>query len=590
MLGRGDKIGEYTLLDKLGTGGFSDVWKAEKRTALDVNYFALKFFRPKNEAVDFDNINKEIAVWKQLKGLPHIISIIELDRFEDYIYVVSDFADGGSLENRFANSRGRASSPAEAVKITLEILTGLDHLHKKGFVHRDIKPDNILIVNGYYCLADFGVTREIKTHSKATGTAGTMVFMPPEAFEKKPFVTPQTDIWSVGVILQRLLTGKLPYPQDDPPALMRAILMSEPDEMPETIPHELREIVKKSLQKEPENRFQSAQEMMEALKKMLPVLVTPASGEHEIITIIDQDFEKIAGSAVPGSALPEAREQTEVVQKTFQEPARMNSEIEDLSRLRVEESVVQPPKTENLKFKIDDSSLQTKKKPLTPVTWIIIGIIGLIALFGGVGIILSLIWTNQDVNGSASNTNSVNAADNRPVNTISNGENSGTAANQLTNTSNSAVGFYQLAESCREKKNYNCAVKNYSKAIDIAPDYADAYNNRGIVYHYKRNYDQAIRDFTRAIDLKPYFEANAYSNRGAAYKEKRNYDQAIADYDRAIELKPDYMEAYNNRGAAYFLQGNYDQAIADFQKALSIDPDYKTAKENLNKVLKKKNK
>ena len=63
------------------------------------NHFALKFFRPKEDGVDFDKIGKELAVWKQLKGLPHIISVIELDRFEDYVYVVSDFADGGAWKS-----------------------------------------------------------------------------------------------------------------------------------------------------------------------------------------------------------------------------------------------------------------------------------------------------------------------------------------------------------------------------------------------------------------------------------------------------------------------------------------------------------
>jgi serine/threonine-protein kinase PpkA len=266
MMEKGKKVGEYVLLEKLGAGGFGDVWKAEKRTALDINHFALKFFRPKQDGVDFDKIGKELSVWKQLKGLPHIISVIELDRFEDYVYVVSDYADGGSLEKWLKTNGGKASSEAEAVQIALEILTGLENLHGKNFVHRDLKPDNVLIMNGRFCLTDFGISREIKTHSKATGTAGTMEYMPPEAFEKTPSVTPQTDIWAVGVILQRLLTGNLPYPQDDQPSLIAAILMSEPDEMPETVSESLRSIVNKALQKKRENRFQTANEMREILR------------------------------------------------------------------------------------------------------------------------------------------------------------------------------------------------------------------------------------------------------------------------------------------------------------------------------------
>ncbi len=290
MLKKGDKIGEYILLYEAGSGGFGDVWKAEKRTALDVNYFALKFFRPKDDRIDFDKIGKELGVWKQLKGLPHIISVIELDRIDDYVYVVSDFAEGGSLENWLKDNGGKASSEAESIKITLEILTGLENLHDKGFVHRDIKPDNILIMNGKFCLADFGVSREMKTHSKATGTAGTMEYMPPEAFDNK--VSIHTDIWAVGIILQKLLTGELPFQQDNQAALIGAILMSEPEGMPENVPAGLREIIKKALQKDREQRFQTAREMREALKNPQGFLETIKAKTVPTSTIIDEDFDK----------------------------------------------------------------------------------------------------------------------------------------------------------------------------------------------------------------------------------------------------------------------------------------------------------
>lgn len=268
MLKKGVKIGDYTLLKLVGSGGFADVWKAEKRTALDVNYFALKFFRPKDDGIDFEKVDKEINVWKQLKGLPHIISVTELDQFEDYVYVVSDFAEDGSLEN-FLKAKDRKALPIEkAVQITLEILTGLENLHEKGFIHRDLKPDNIVIMNGKHCLTDFGISRKMKSLSKATGTAGTFEYMPPEAFDKEPSISAETDIWAVGVILQQLLTGKLPYPQEDQPSLIAAVLMSEPESLPNSIPKNLCEIVKKALQKKREDRFRTAGEMKKGLENM----------------------------------------------------------------------------------------------------------------------------------------------------------------------------------------------------------------------------------------------------------------------------------------------------------------------------------
>lgn len=296
MLSCGDRIGSYVLLNKVGSGGFGDVWKAEKRTALDVNYFALKFFRPKDDQINFENIRKELAVWKQLRGLGNIISVVELDRFEDYVYVVSDFAEGGSLENWFKQNK-KAESEVQAVEIVTQILQGLENLHEKGFVHRDLKPDNLLIMNGKLCLADFGISREVKTHSRATGTAGTIEYMPPEAFEKNPPVSPQIDLWAVGVILQKLLTGELPFPHEMP-ALMFAILQSEPEPMPESVSLGLRAIVKKALQKKRENRFQSAKEMRNALQNPTQFFIdlsqkeTKVTNQNNAQTIFDQDFNK----------------------------------------------------------------------------------------------------------------------------------------------------------------------------------------------------------------------------------------------------------------------------------------------------------
>ncbi len=292
MLEKGAKIGDYTLLEMVGSGGFADVWKAEKRTALDVNWFALKFFRPKEDGVDFEKINKEIKVWKQLKGLPHIISVTELDQFEDYVYVVSDFAEDGSLTQRMKADDGKNCNVNEAIQITLEILTGLENLHEKGFVHRDLKPDNVVIMNGKYCLTDFGITREIRSQSAASCTAGTFEYMPPEAFDKNPSISTETDIWAAGVILQELLTGKLPYPQDNQPSLIAAILMSEPESLPESVPEELRLIVDKALKKDRKERFKSANEMRVVLvDAMNSVSQYSEVAVEELVEITDEHLE-----------------------------------------------------------------------------------------------------------------------------------------------------------------------------------------------------------------------------------------------------------------------------------------------------------
>ena len=122
-----------------------------------------------------------------------------------------------------------------------------------------------------------------------------------------------------------------------------------------------------------------------------------------------------------------------------------------------------------------------------------------------------------------------------------------------------------------EKGEHDLAIKDFTKAIKLKPDYAFAYNNRGAVYRDKGEYDQAIKDCSQAIQLKPDY-AEPYSNRGAAYRNKGDYDRAIKDYDRAIKLKPDFVQAYYNRGLAYHEKSELDSAIKDYSKAIELNP------------------
>jgi tetratricopeptide (TPR) repeat protein len=105
---------------------------------------------------------------------------------------------------------------------------------------------------------------------------------------------------------------------------------------------------------------------------------------------------------------------------------------------------------------------------------------------------------------------------------------------------------------------------------------AEAYNNRGCAYCQIGEYDQAISDFTKAIEINPRL-AQAYNNRGAAFLYETHYDQAILDFSRAIEINPRLVHAYNNRGWAYIKKWQYDRAISDFDKTIEIDPKFAEA-------------
>jgi len=121
------------------------------------------------------------------------------------------------------------------------------------------------------------------------------------------------------------------------------------------------------------------------------------------------------------------------------------------------------------------------------------------------------------------------------------------------------------------KGQYDKAIRDYTKALDINPKYAEAYYSRGIAYVKKGQYDKAISDFIKALEINPKY-AFAYNNRGVAYFNKRQFDQAIRDYAKAININPKYALAYYNRGNAYVKKGQYDKAISDYTKAIEINP------------------
>ena len=132
-------------------------------------------------------------------------------------------------------------------------------------------------------------------------------------------------------------------------------------------------------------------------------------------------------------------------------------------------------------------------------------------------------------------------------------------------------------------KDYDKAIEAYTKAIALDPNYADAYNNRGVAYWDKGQYDRAIEDYNKAITLDPK-DAAAYNNRGVAYNDKGQHDRAIEDFNKAIALDPNNASAYNNRGFAYYTNGNMGRAISDFQKACDLGEDENGCK-NLQRAL-----
>jgi hypothetical protein len=272
-----DRLGPYTLVRRLGRGAFGEVWLAERRTSLATTLVAVKLVV--DEHPDLKAISQESRMWAEAAGHPNILPIIEADVYDGYVVIVSEYAPDGSLQD-WLDRHGRAAPSIEAaVAMTAGILSGLEHLHSKRIVHRDLKPGNILLQGETPRLADFGLARMLKSTPSTSGIAGTPSYMSPETFDGKR--SERSDIWSVGVVLYQLLSGRKPFPQAMVAELVGAILHRPFDPLPPAVPLPLRQVVARALQKDPARRFQTASEMRAVL---LDAMTGPAA-----LTSVNQD-------------------------------------------------------------------------------------------------------------------------------------------------------------------------------------------------------------------------------------------------------------------------------------------------------------
>ncbi len=267
----GRNLGKYQILEPLGSGGMARVYRAF-HPQLN-RYVAVKVLR--GDLVDDDaflsRFRQEAQSIANLRH-PNIIQAFDFDVQDDITYMVMELLDGDTLNTRLNDYRVRDEHLpwGDMVRILLDVLDGLSYAHGEGVIHRDIKPANILLTKrGQVVLADFGIAQIVggTRHTVSGMLLGTINYMAPEQ-GLKHICNPQTDIYSVGIILYEMLTRQPPFNADTPLAILMKHV-NDPLPLPKTIepsiPDSFERIVLKALAKEPEDRYQLADEMAQAL-------------------------------------------------------------------------------------------------------------------------------------------------------------------------------------------------------------------------------------------------------------------------------------------------------------------------------------
>ncbi|HTZ47013.1 MAG TPA: serine/threonine-protein kinase [Verrucomicrobiae bacterium] len=271
----GQHFGDYEILSILGMGGMGKVYKV--RNVISDRVEAMKILLPdlsSNQSLA-DRFLREIRLLAALDH-PHIAALRTAMTFENQLVMIMEFVEGETLANRIARA---PLSTAEAVNYADQVLSALSYAHKQNIIHRDIKPANMMLTpQGVVKLMDFGIARSATDGSLTTTgtTLGSLNYMPPEQVRGEG-ADARSDIYSFGVSLYEMLTGKLPFKGDSQYSLMTAHLNETPAEpitLRADLPPGLNEIIMMAIAKDPASRFQTTDAFRAALSSV-PVSALP---------------------------------------------------------------------------------------------------------------------------------------------------------------------------------------------------------------------------------------------------------------------------------------------------------------------------
>jgi len=270
MFFRGQVVGKYKILSTIGSGGFGTVFLADdtwidKKVALKV---------PHRQGADFTELLREARLLGSLNH-PNIVTILTAERLENVFFIVMEFVPGETLEAIVA--RTGPLDLATALDVACQMCNAVDHAHRQGVLHRDLRPSNVLVTDqGLAKVADFGTSRFLEIAALGTTVIGSPPYMAPEQFHGRAVLA--SDVYSIGVSMYEMLTGAPPYGTPSPAdleRLMRGELVTPLRVKNHAIPKDIDAIVMKAMAPDISARYRRAGDLLDDLLASRQAARTP---------------------------------------------------------------------------------------------------------------------------------------------------------------------------------------------------------------------------------------------------------------------------------------------------------------------------
>jgi tetratricopeptide (TPR) repeat protein len=616
---------KYRIVEKLGEGGMGIVYKALDMTlSRDV---ALKFLPPEYTR-DEDAQERFIREAKAASALdhPNICTIHEINKTEDeQVFIVMAYYEGQSLKGKI--KRGPMKQ-RDVIDIALQVAQGISAAHKKGIIHRDIKPTNIMITSEDSAkILDFGIAKLSGQEglTRPLSTVGTVSYMSPEQAKGKD-VDVRTDIWSLGIVMYEMITGRLPFKGDNTQSILYNVMNEEPRSVKDLraeVPPELEHIIHKALSKDPKKRFSSGRELaaeLEDLKTRLTVgklpifrpkyffrsrkrvmtasaalllvvvaafvawlMTHPSMAFEERDKLLIADVDNQTGEVVFDLALRTAIE-ADLQQSPF---ARIfdKSEVTETLRLmrkdpgiRIDEELgisicrfagVRALILPRILSAGDAYELQAIL--IDPIKMRHVDRIRVTALGQEEVLLHSIDELARKVRSSLGESiRSIEEADVPVV--------------KVTTPSWEALQYLAMGQERRQAGRFKEAEGFYNLAIEKDPHFASAKGALGLILiqfmNQKEKGQEMLRQALQDAEGLPQQEYLMIKAVNKWYVDE-DYNGALEGYRLVRELYPDLWTAYNNPGVILRGLGQFDEAIAMFEKAAELHPRGSTPLANL---------